>query len=157
VNMQNDTKNLNITLTNTVFLTTEISKEDKDKVCSRLYNHNVKNTNGLLHKPGFDINLCLKDGDTTIGAILCDTFNYCMYIDALWIDEKYRGYGYGKELIYQAERIAKDNGCIFSHTSTFNYQSPKFYQACGCEIFAELDNYPDNITQYFLKKTFKNE
>ena len=28
-----------------------------------------------------------------------------------------------------------------------------FYQACGYEIFAELDDYPDNIKQYFLKKT----
>lgn len=157
MNMENDNKKLNITLGNNVFLTTEISKEDKDKVCSRLYNHNVKSTNGLLQKPDADINLCLKDKDITIGAILCDTFNYCMYIDVLWIDEKYRGYGYGKELIYQAERIAKDSGCVFSHTSTFSYQSPDFYQACGYEIFAKLDNYPDNIIQYFLRKTFKNE
>lgn len=108
--MSNNCSNLNIALTDAVLITTELSKEDKDKVCSGLYNHNVKNTNGLLQKPGLDINLCLKDGDNVVGAILCDTFNYCLYIDVLWIDERYRGYGYGKELIRQAERIAKENG-----------------------------------------------
>ena len=154
MNMKNDNVYLNVSLTSTVSVTNEFTQEDKDMVCSSLYNHNVKNTNGLLRKPGFGINLFLKDVDTVVGAILCDTFNYCMYIDVLWIDENYRGFGYGKELIYQAERIAKENGCIFSHTCTFSYQSPKFYQACGYGIFAELDDYPDNIIQYFLKKNF---
>lgn len=83
---------------------------------------------------------------------MCDAFNLCLYIDVMWLSESYRGKGYGRALIEQAERIAKEKGCIFSHTCTFSYQSPEFYKACGYEIFAELPDYPDGIVQYFLKK-----
>lgn len=83
---------------------------------------------------------------------MCDAFNLCLYIDVMWLSESYRGKRYGRALIEQAERIAKEKGCIFSHTCTFSYQSPEFYKACGYEIFAELPDYPDGIVQYFLKK-----
>ncbi|WP_242069645.1 hypothetical protein [Paenibacillus dendritiformis] len=43
-------------------------------------------------------------------------------------------------------------GCTFAHTSTFSYQSPHFYQQAGYEVFAILDDYPDGIQQFFLKK-----
>ena len=135
-----------------IVMTTQHTDEDREYVCENLIAHNVKNTQGLLKKPGIDINLYLKNGEKVIGAILCDSFNLCLYIDVMWIDESYRGKGYGKALINQVEIIAKENGCIFSHTSTFSYQSPEFYKACGYEIFAELRDYPDGIIQYFLKK-----
>jgi len=135
-----------------VIMTTQHTDENKEYICESLISHNVKNTSGLLKKPGIDINLYLKDGEKAIGAIFCDSFNLCLYIDVLWLDESYRGKGYGKALIEQAEKIAKEKGCIFSHTCTFSYQSPEFYKACGYEVFAELRDYPDGIVQYFLKK-----
>jgi len=133
-------------------MTSKYTDEEYKYICENLIKHNVENTAGLLKKPGIDICLFLKDGDKVIGAISCDTFNMCMYIDVLWLDETYRGRGHGKALISQAEQIAKENGCIFAHTCTFSYQSPEFYKACGYEIFAELSDYPDGIVQYFFKK-----
>jgi len=135
-----------------IIMTAQYTDKDQDYVCKSLLTHNVKNTNGLLKKPGVDINLYLKKGETVLGAIMCDSFNMSVYIDVLWLDESCRGKGYGKALIEQAEEIAKEDGCVFSHTSTFSYQSPEFYQACGYEVFAELRDYPDGIVQYFLKK-----
>ena len=139
-------------LTDDLFMTSEHTKEEYKQICENLLNHNHENTNGLLNKPGIDINLFLKENDRIIGAISCDTFNMCMYIDVLWLDKAYRGLGYGKKLVCQAEKIAKENGCIFSHTCTYNYQSPDFYKACGYEVFGEIDDYPNGIIQYFLKK-----
>lgn len=139
-------------LSESIIMTTQYTDKDSEFVCKNLIAHNVQNTSGLLKKPGININLCLKDGDTVIGAIMCDAFNLCLYIDVMWLSESYRGKGYGRALIEQAERIAKEKGCIFSHTCTFSYQSPEFYKACGYEIFAELPDYPDGIVQYFLKK-----
>lgn len=138
-----------------VIITTECSDGDFDYACNGLFKHNVMKTEGVLKKPGIDINLYLKTSDDeTIGAILCDTFNYCMYIDVMWIDEKYRGKGYGRLLITEAEKIARAYGCVFAHTCTFSYQSPWFYKKCGYEVFSILDEYPDGIKQYFLKKKF---
>lgn len=139
-------------LAKNIVMTTEYNEEDNNIVCNGLFEHNVKNTRGVITRLGLHINLYLKDNGKTIGAILCDAFNLCIYVDVMWIDEAYRGMGLGKSLILQAEKMAKENGCIFSHTCTFSYQSPQFYKACGYIVFAELDDYPNGIVQYFLKK-----
>jgi ribosomal protein S18 acetylase RimI-like enzyme len=136
-------------------LVREVSKDDKKRVCDGLYEYNVAQTESLLQRPGIAIDLVLKDdNDQVMGGIFCDTFLYCLYIDVLWVDEKYRNLGYGKKLITEAERIAKESGCKFVHTTTFSYQSPGFYQSRGYETFAILDEYLDGIKQYFLKKRF---
>ncbi len=137
----------------TFTITSDVTPEDKQVVCKHLYQHNVDKTNRLLQQPGISINLVLKDESGQVfGGILCDTFLYCLYIDVLWLHESLRGQGYGKALILEAERIARDHGCTFAHTCTFTYQSPDFYQAMGYTVFAVLDDYPDNIKQFFLKK-----
>lgn len=140
------------TLKEGIVLTNDANDEDCDTVCRGLLKHNVTRTNGLLSKPGVAINLYLKDKGETIGAILCDTYNFCLYVDVLWIDDRYRGKGLGKDLIFQAEEIARDNGCTFSHTCTLSYQAPEFYKACGYKVFGELDDFQEGIVQYFLKK-----
>ena len=131
----------------------EVTADDRQVVCQNLYGYNVEKTDHLLQQPGINVNLVLKDESGQVwGGILCDTFLYCLYIDVLWLHESLRGQGYGKALIQEAERIAKEQGCTFAHTCTFSYQSPDFYQAMGYTIFGELDDYPDGIKQYFLKK-----
>lgn len=142
----------NETLPDGISMTNAHTEEDFNVVFKGIYQHNTMGTKGLLKKPGIDINLYLKEGERTIGAILCDTFNYCIYIEIMWIDKDYRGKGLGKVLISKAEQVAKDNGCIFSHTCTLSYQAPEFYKACGYEVFGKLDDYPNGIVQYFLKK-----
>jgi len=133
----------------------DVTPEDKQVVCINLYGYNVDKTERLLQQPGLNINLVLKDGTGQVfGGILCDTFLYSLYIDVLWVHESLRGQGYGKALILEAERIAREHGCTFAHTCTFSYQSPDFYQAVGYTIFAVLDDYPNNIKQFFLKKIF---
>lgn len=85
-------------------------------------------------------------------AVSCVTRFYTACIDVMWVHESLRGQGYGKALILEAERIAKEHGCTFAHTCTFNYKNPAFYQAVGYTEFAVLNDYPDSIKQYFLKK-----
>lgn len=140
-------------LDNSLFITSEKNDEDKSFICKNLYEHNVKKTDGFLKDPGIDIDLYIKQDDgNVIGGILCNTFCKCMYIDVLWIDDNYRKKGFEKELVIKAEKIAKENGCVFAHTCTFSYQSPGFYKTLGYEVFGIIDDYPDNIKQYFLKK-----
>lgn len=140
-----------------VLLTSEHTPDDTSAVCAALLHHNIQKTDGLLKNPNVGINLFVKAEGRPIGAILCDTFNRCLYIDVLWLEEAYRGQGYGRAMIERAEDIARRNGCIFAHTCTFSYQSPLFYQACGYEVFAELRDYPDGIVQYFLKKKLHHD
>ncbi|MDQ0721028.1 GNAT superfamily N-acetyltransferase [Paenibacillus sp. W4I10] len=129
------------------------NEEDYKTLCNNLYNYNVSETNGLLNKPGKTINLFLRDKTgKAVGGIFCATYCETLYIDNFWIDEEHRKKGYGKSLIMQAESMASELGCKLAHTSTFSYQSPKFYQKMGYEVFGLIDEYPDGIIQYFMKK-----
>jgi ribosomal protein S18 acetylase RimI-like enzyme len=122
-------------------------------VCMNLREYNVKATDGMLRQPGIRIDLYLKGPNgEVIGGVICDTFSRCLYVDVLWIDERYRGKGHGEKLMEEAERIAKEAGCTFAHTTTFSYQSPGFYERMGYEVFGRIDDYPNGIIQYFLKK-----
>jgi len=136
-----------------VQMTTESKEADYKFVCDQLYNYNVRATNGLLKKPGQDINLFLKDSaGAVVGGLFCETWSYGLYLDVFWIDEKYRHQGYGEQMIQEAERRGKELGCMFAHTCTFTYQAPDFYQKMGYEVFGVNDEYPDGIKQFFLKK-----
>lgn len=134
-------------------ITVDSNETDYNQVCNNLYEYNVGATNGLLKKPGKDINLYLKDDSgKVVGGLFCETWSYGLYIDVFWIADEYRNKGYGKIMIAEAERLGKELGCIFSHTCTFSYQSPEFYKRMGYEVFAVNDEYPEDIKQFFLKK-----
>lgn len=141
-----------ITIDN-IKITLESNDSDYNQVCNQLYEYNVRATNGLLKKPGKDINLYLKDeSDQVVGGLFCETWLYGLYLEVFWISDQYRNKGYGKIMITEAERLGRELGCIFAHTSTFSYQSPEFYKRMGYEVFAVNDEYPEDIQQFFLKK-----
>ncbi|MFE4711649.1 MULTISPECIES: GNAT family N-acetyltransferase [Paenibacillus] len=143
---------LEITLDD-IKITTDGKDTDYDQMCNNLYEYNVRATNGLLKKPGKDINLYLKDDSgNVVGGLFCETWLCGLYLDVFWIADEYRGKGYGKIMIAEAERLGKELGCIFAHTCTFTYQAPEFYKRMGYEVFAVNDEYPEGIKQFFLKK-----
>lgn len=131
-------------LANNISITDKCTDEDYKFVCDSLYKYNVDKTVG----PRIDSSFIMKDGTKTIGACFCNTFSKSLYVDVMWIDVAYRGRGYGRLMISQDEKTGKENGCVFSHTCTFSYQSPAFYKACGYEVFAELKDFPDDVVQH---------
>lgn len=100
------------------------------------------------------INLILKSVDgITIGGLLGAMGRYCYYLDFFWIDENYRGLGYGKKLLYDIEKRVKEKGCKVITLNTFCFQAPEFYIKNGFEVFGTLDGFQDGICRYYLKKT----
>jgi len=115
--------------------------------------YNLEQTNGEFNSPQPWINLVLKDHKGTIvGGILTSTLYWSQYLEVLWVDDKYRGLGYGRDLVLEAHRLAKKNGCITSHTYTFSWQAPDFYQAVGFKLIATYDGYHEGITELILMK-----
>lgn len=138
---------------NQPYISQTVNDDEKRFVCKSLFQYNVNQTASLLQKPGIDIELLLKSPkNEVIGGVFCETFLYCLYINELWIEEKYRGLGYGKMLVTEAERVAKENGCTLAHTATFSFQSPEFYRKLGYKEFGVINDYPEGIVEYFLKK-----
>ncbi len=83
---------------------------------------------------------------------MTSTLYWAQYLEVLWVDKKYRGLGYGKDLVLEAEKLAKENGCLVSQTYTFSFQAPEFYQAIGYELKATYDGYFEGITELILMK-----
>ncbi|MFX0107507.1 MAG: GNAT family N-acetyltransferase [Candidatus Hodarchaeota archaeon] len=129
------------------------SKEEMEVVKRGLENHNKKHPNGELDIPSPDISLVLKDNEGNIvGGVVTSMLTGVMHLEVLWIDEKYRGLGYGRDLVLEAERIGREKGYTASQTWTFSFQGPEFYQAIGYEVLGICDVYADDITEYVLMK-----
>ncbi|QSX06616.1 GNAT family N-acetyltransferase [Sedimentibacter sp. zth1] len=129
-------------------------EELKEIVCKHgLLQYNIDATEGLLLKPGVNVNLVCRDKDgNVIGGIMCETYLECLDINVLWVAEAYRGKGIGYRLMNEAERLGKEAGCIYSITSTFSFQAPNFYKRQGYELYSVLDCFPNNICSYQYKK-----
>lgn len=133
----------------------DASSDEKEKIYAGLQQYNADQTQGMIREPGIDIFLTLKnDQGDVLGGISCIAVLKSLNIQVLWIDERYRGIGYGKDLVLEAERIAKQNGCISAQTTSYSFQALDFYQKLGYEVFGVFDIYPNGIKKYFLMKRF---
>ena len=75
-----------------------------------------------------------------------------VYIDVLWIDDKFRKKGFGTKLLNAAELEAKKNGCVFSTLDTWDFQAEHFYLKNGYEPLGEIKKYWREHSRIFLRK-----
>ncbi|TFG12451.1 GNAT family N-acetyltransferase [Candidatus Thorarchaeota archaeon] len=138
----------NLTMSN------ELSDEDIEKIHSNLSHFNAERSDGLSRDPGISIQLVLKDDNGEIqGALWGRAIYKSFMIDVLWIAEDYRDRGNGGRLVANAEKVAKEHGCISAQTSTYSFQAPEFYRGLGYELFGKFEGYPSNIKKYYFGKT----
>ena len=131
----------------------EISVEDAQAMSANLRNFNIEQSKGLSTKPETSIKLTLKnETGEVVGGIRGRAFYQSLTVDFLWIDEKYRGMGYGKELMLKVEGLAKEQGCISANTMTYSFQAPQFYEKLGYKIVGAFEEYPEGIKKFFLEK-----
>jgi len=83
-----------------------------------------------------------------IGLIYWDWF----YLDLMWIEEEYRGQGYGSRLLTLAEEEARKRDAQHAHLDTFSFQAPDFYKKHGFRVFGELCDFPSGHQRFYLTK-----
>lgn len=99
------------------------------------------------------LSIFLKDEEESIhGGIFTWLDTDSIYIEVLWIDEKYRGQGYGTKLLRAVEDEGKRNGCRFCTLDTFGFQAEEFYLKSGYERLGEIQNYIRKHSRIFLRK-----
>jgi GNAT superfamily N-acetyltransferase len=88
-----------------------------------------------------------------IGVLEAFSSYSCVCIQDLWVDEAYRGKGYGSQLIMALEKHAQTKGFDNLNTVSCAFQAPEFYKKCGFDIefVRENKNNPKLTMTFFVK------
>ncbi len=89
-----------------------------------------------------------------IGGCIAQTYEYHwlrMFLDTLWVDERWRHQGIGSMIIREVERIAQEKGCRVVTLGTASYMARPFYEKHGYMVFTTLKK-PNGYISYSLVK-----
>ncbi|WP_332687480.1 GNAT family N-acetyltransferase [Devosia sp.] len=131
----------------------ELRPESRQAVVDGLVAFNRSQTPDFTGKYG-SIGLMLKHPETgaTDGGLTGRiTFGW-MFVELLFVPERLRGQGIGRQLMVQAEDVARQHGCVGIWLDTFTFQAPGFYEKLGYSTFGEIANYPPGSSRFFLRK-----
>lgn len=118
-----------------------------------LLKYNMKQTNGKLQVPNVEfVNVARNEKGVIIGGVSGSTYLSSLEIEALWVQETYRGQNIASRLLAEIEHRSKESGCQLAHLTTYSFQAPLFYQKHGYVICGEINGFPDDIRLYTLKK-----
>ena len=81
-----------------------------------------------------------EDGEI-IGGCIAEAYEYHwsrMFLDTLWVDERWRHHGLGSLIIREVERIAREKGCRVVTLGTASYMARPFYEKHGYTVFTTL-------------------
>jgi GNAT superfamily N-acetyltransferase len=131
----------------------ELRPESRQAVVDGLVAFNRSQTPDFVGKYG-SIGLMLQHPETgaTDGGLTARIGFGWMFVELLFVPERLRGQGIGRQLMEQAEDVARQHGCVGIWLDTFTFQAPGFYEKLGYSIFGEIANYPPGSSRFFLRK-----
>ena len=82
-----------------------------------------------------------EDGEI-IGGCIAEAYEYHwsrMFLNTLWVDERWRHHGLGSLIIREVKRIAREKGCRVVTLGTASYMARPFYEKHGYTVFTTLE------------------
>jgi GNAT superfamily N-acetyltransferase len=124
-----------------------------DEVAKGIIEFNQKQTGLTLVPPQKATRVAFDENGKVIGGILCNYIDIMdnLFVDILWVDEKYRGKGIGSALLSSVEDFARERNCILVHLETLDFQAKDFYLKQGYSVFGTLEG-PPGHERYFMNK-----
>lgn len=109
----------------------ELSTEQTEDIAQRLEAFDEAN---LGHCPTANVSIGIKLGENIIGGGagsmgLAHTF----HVSAIFVDEEFRRMGYGRKIVEELERRAKDLGAEMVRLDTFDFRGQNFFAWLGYE------------------------
>ena len=89
-----------------------------------------------------------------IGGCIAEAYEYHwsrMFLNTLWVDERYRHHGIGSMIIREVERIAREKGCRVVTLGTASYMARPFYEKHGYTVFTTLKKANGYISYSLVK------
>jgi GNAT superfamily N-acetyltransferase len=120
------------------------------EIQNNINTHNMVVTGDHAYRPLYVI---LRDAQGSVkGGALADLWGGWVHVTYLWVAEELRGHGYGRQLLALVEAEARGTGCRGIYLETFSFQAQPFYEKNGYTVIAQLPDYPEGHTYYFLRK-----
>jgi GNAT superfamily N-acetyltransferase len=139
-------------------ITSELQPSERDVRVVRdgLLAFNVAHVD--LEPQSHPVTLFLRDGEgQVVGGLIGGWRWRWLYVDKLWVHERYRGSGAGSKLLQAAESEALAAGCTDAVLDTFSFQAQPFYERNGYTVYATLEGFPPGHRQFFLHKRLTAE
>src|ERR1044072_3529803 len=73
-----------------------------------------------------------------VGGVQGTLWGRSMHIDGLWVDDGYRGQGFGSRLMKAIEAYAASHNHSLVYLETTSFQALPFYRGLSYEVFGEL-------------------
>ena len=93
-----------------------------------------------------------EDGQMVAGVDACMTAFHILYVSTLFVEEKHRRRGLGRQLMAAVEHRARELGADMIRLDTFDWQGKAFYEAIGYELICAYENTADGFSEYFFLK-----
>jgi ribosomal protein S18 acetylase RimI-like enzyme len=97
----------------------------------------------------------MRRGDRVLGGAYGDTHYGWLYLSLLWVDEAFRGRGWGGRLVRHFEAEGAARGCHGAWVDTYEFQAPTFYERLGYREFGRLDEFPPGSARLFFSKPLR--
>ena len=94
----------------------------------------------------------IRDKGKIVGGLVAETYWGWMHVNLLWVSERRRGKGWGRELMQKAEAEARKCGVRHVFLDSFTFQAPKFYAKLGYREVARLKEFPAGHDRVFMTK-----
>ncbi|MBR4490214.1 GNAT family N-acetyltransferase, partial [bacterium] len=130
---------------------TDLTKEDAEYICEKIDEivpHEVDKD-----EEDFVLKIENENGEI-IGGCVATAYEYHwsrMFLNELWVDERYRHHGIGSMILREVERIAREKGCRVVTLGTASYMARPFYEKHGYAVFTTIKT-PNSYISYSLVK-----
>lgn len=93
-----------------------------------------------------------EDGKLVAGLDACMTAFKILYVSTVFVEEACRRKGYGKILMEEMEKRAREMGANTIRLDTFSWQGKEFYEALNYQVVGSYENESDGYAEYFFLK-----
>ena len=117
---------------------TDLTKEEAAYIGEKINEIVPRETDA--DKEDFVLKIENEDGEI-IGGCIAEAYEYHwsrMFLNTLWVDERWRRHGLGSMLLREVERIAREKGCRVVTLGTASYMARPFYEKHGYTVFTTL-------------------
>jgi ribosomal protein S18 acetylase RimI-like enzyme len=134
-----------------------VSEEREDYITKQLVAFNEVHSTALPQEQidPTPLHLYVLDrAGTVLGGLVGRTHSipYWLEISVIWVDERLRREGLGRNVMERAEQEAIQRGCRYARLATSNFQAPAFYEKLGYTLYGTLENCPPGETVFYYWK-----